>query len=357
MTTGNVRHWWRDGKKIVADESNNKPFFCSDADEVWGDVHPNDLYNSAPTQEEVLGMEVERREGIKNYGEDWRQKAVAVFMEAANNARDKDGKFPRRDKRERRKMRCSDIDIPLPPAKNLSEENGKSTTCLQDNDIMFDNNDGDGASLAMSSLGDDSVSPNDKIKSRKNVPAVCYCSDDKVESDVHDSFSVLQENASPPGSDSPSNDIGKSVDTEGVVQGLLYPGVDSSGATVTPPKVDSLVSGKRKSGKSRNRKKSKKVKSNNHNVKGGCRVVKYVGDSPSDDIGKSADSEVVEGSLYPDDGAVVPPTKIEVLAGGKRKGRRARTKTRNKKNKSHHGMVHGGCRVISTPSLKNELEQ
>ena len=69
MTTGNVRHWWRDGKKIVADESNNKPFFCSDADEVWGDVHPNDLYNSAPTQEEVLGMEVERREGIKNYGE------------------------------------------------------------------------------------------------------------------------------------------------------------------------------------------------------------------------------------------------------------------------------------------------
>ena len=245
MTTGNVRHWWRDSKKIVADESNNNPFFCSDADEVWGDVHPNDLYNSAPTQEEVLGMEVKRREGIKNYGEDWRQKAVAVFMEAANNARDKDGKFPRRDKRERRKMRCSDIDIPLPPAKNLSEENGKSTTCLQDNDIMFDNNDGDGASLAMSSLGDDSVShTNDKIKSRKNVPAVCYCSDDKVESDVHDSFSVLQENASPPGSDSPSNDIGKSVDTEGVVQGLLYPGVDSSGATVTPPKVDSLVSGK-----------------------------------------------------------------------------------------------------------------
>ena len=38
MTTGNVRHWWRDGKKIVADESNNKPFFCSDADEVWGDL-------------------------------------------------------------------------------------------------------------------------------------------------------------------------------------------------------------------------------------------------------------------------------------------------------------------------------
>ena len=55
--------------------------------------------------------------------------------------------------------------------------------------------------------------------------------------------------------------------------------------------------------------------------------------------------------MYPDDGAVVPPTKIEVLVGGKRKGRRARTKTRNKKNKSHHGMVHGGCRVISTPSL------
>jgi hypothetical protein len=71
--------------------------------------------------------------------------------------------------------------------------------------------------------------------------------------------------------DSPSNDIGKSADSEGVVQCLLYP--DSTGAAVTPPEVDSLVGGKRKSGKSRNRKKRKKVRSNNHNVKGGCRVV------------------------------------------------------------------------------------
>ena len=49
-----------------------------------------------------------------------------------------------------------------------------------------------------------------------------------------------------------------------------------------------------------------------------------IGDSPSNDIGKSADTEVVEGSLYPDDGAVVPPTEIEVLVGGKRKGGRTR---------------------------------
>ena len=69
------------------------------------------------------------------------------------------------------------------------------------------------------------------------------------------------------GSNSPSNDIGKSADTEGVVQGLLYP--DSTGAAVTPPEVDSLVGGKRESGKSRKRKKSKRAKSNNHNVIGG----------------------------------------------------------------------------------------
>ena len=29
----------------------------------------------------------QRREGINKYGEHWRQKAVATFMEAANNAR------------------------------------------------------------------------------------------------------------------------------------------------------------------------------------------------------------------------------------------------------------------------------
>ena len=51
-----------------------------------------------------------------------------------------------------------------------------------------------------------------------------------------------------------------------------------------------------------------------------------IGDSPSEyDNDKSADTtEVVEGSLYPDDGAVVPPTEIEVLVGGKRKGGRTR---------------------------------
>ena len=203
----------------------------------------------------------------------------------------------------------------------------------------------------MSSLGDDSVShTNDKIKSRKNVPAVCYCSDDKVESDVHDSFSVLQENASPPGSDSPSNDIGKSVDTEGVVQGLLYPGVDSSGATVTPPKVDSLVSGKRKSGKSRNRKKSKRAKSNNDSVS--------IGDSPSNDIGKSADSEgVSQGLSYPDStGAAVTPPEVDSLVGGKCESGKSRKRKKSKRAKSNNHNVIGGCRVVITP-LTNELEK
>ena len=130
MTTGNVRHWWRDGKKIVADESNNKNL-------------------------------------------------SSVVMQ----------------------MRFGET--------------------LHDNDDNHfgDNNDNDCTSLARST-----------------------------------SHSSLD------GSNSPSDDIGKSVDTEGVVQGLLYPGVDSSGAAVTPPEVDSLVGGKRESGKSRNRKKSKKVK-------------------------------------------------------------------------------------------------
>ena len=51
-----------------------------------------------PTQDGLINM----------VSTDWRQKAVATFMEAANNARvraacDKDGKLPRRDKRERRR--------------------------------------------------------------------------------------------------------------------------------------------------------------------------------------------------------------------------------------------------------------
>ena len=95
----------------------------------------------------------------------------------------------------------------------------------------------------------------DQLKAAYALATKCY------QNPLDDSVSI---------GDSPSDDIGKSVDTEGVSQGLSYP--DSTGAAVTPPEVDSLVCGKRKGEKSRTRKKSKKVKSNNHNVKGGCRV-------------------------------------------------------------------------------------
>ena len=101
----------------------------------------------------------------------------------------------------------------------------------------------------------DCGSVSDQLKAAYALATKCY------QNPLDDSVSI---------GDSPSNDIGKSADSEGVGQGLLYP--DSTGATVTPPKVDSLVGGKCKGGKSRTRKKSKKVKSNDHNVKGGCRV-------------------------------------------------------------------------------------
>ena len=35
-----------------------------------------------------------------------------------------------------------------------------------------------------------------------------------------------------------------------------------------------------------------------------------IGDSPSDDIGKSADSEGVERQMYPEDGALFTPTEV-----------------------------------------------
>ena len=102
----------------------------------------------------------------------------------------------------------------------------------------------------------DCGSVSDQLKAAYALATKCY------QNPLDDSVSI---------GDSPSNDIGKSIDAEGVSQGLSYP--DSTGAAVTPPKVDSLVGGKRKSGKSRKRKKSKRAKSNNHNVIGGCRVV------------------------------------------------------------------------------------
>ena len=102
----------------------------------------------------------------------------------------------------------------------------------------------------------DCGSVSDQLKAAYALATKCY------QNPLDDSVSI---------GDSPSNDIGKSADSEGVVQCLLYP--DSTGATVSPPKVDSLVGGKRTGGKSRTRKKRKKVRSNNHNVKGGCRVV------------------------------------------------------------------------------------
>lgn len=155
MTTGNgkVTRWWRNDKIIAADESNDKPFSCV-ADEVWGDVDANKLYNPNPLSiDEVLEMQRQKREAEQKYGEDWRPKAVTTFMQAANNARDKDANFPRRDKRERRRMMCSDVDKSLPPSKNLSQKDGKS---YQQDDIVFESN-GDGDfSVAMSSLGDDS---------------------------------------------------------------------------------------------------------------------------------------------------------------------------------------------------------
>ena len=131
MTTGNVTHWMEDDKKIAADASNDKSFSRSDADEVWGKVDdPNELYNPcAHTQEKVWEMEEQRREGINKYDKHWRQKAVATYMELANNVRGEDGKSSRCGKREKRKMFCIDspIDISLPPSKNLSEEDVKTS--------------------------------------------------------------------------------------------------------------------------------------------------------------------------------------------------------------------------------------
>ena len=85
----------------------------------------------------------------------------------------------------------------------------------------------------------DCGSVSDQLKAAFALATKCY------QNPLDDSVSI---------GDSPSNDIGKSADSEGVVQCLLYPGDDSPRATVSPPKVDSLVGGKRKGGKSRTRK-------------------------------------------------------------------------------------------------------
>ena len=280
MTTGNgkVTRWWRNDKIIAADESNDKPFSCV-ADEVWGDVDANKLYNPNPLSiDEVLEMQRQKREADQYHGEDWRPKAVTTFMQAANNARDKDGNFPRRDKRERRRMMCSAVDKSLPPSKTLSQKDGKS---YQQDDIVFESN-GDGDfSVAMSSLGDDSISnTNEKMNSRKKDKSVNptvndYREDNKVDSEeVEQSVSLMHGNTSSPthpGSLSLSDNIGKSTNTEGV-ESLVYPEDNSFGASVTPPEVEMLAGGKRKGG-TRNKKKSKKSKSNNGKVHGGCRVL------------------------------------------------------------------------------------
>ena len=71
---------------------------------------------------------------------------------------------------------------------------------------------------------------------------------------------------------------------------------------------------------------------------------------------KSTDTEGVERQLYLEDssGAVFTPPEIDVLVGGKRKGRKVRNKRVKKKNKSKNDKVHGGCRVISTAPNKDK---
>jgi hypothetical protein len=60
--------------------------------------------------------------------------------------------------------------------------------------------------------------------------------------------------------------------------------------------------------------------------------------------------------MYPEDGALVTPTEIEVLVGGKRTGGKSRTRKKRKKVRSNNHNVKGGCRVVNTP-LTNEPEQ
>ena len=277
MATGKVTRWCRNGKTFAAEEG-DVPFSLSDADDVWGVEDPKDLYNPAiPTIEKVLEdderrleafykteIENEERlealdEAIDKYGNNWqdyisqegirqrqysslREGAMSTFMTAANNAR----------------MR-------------------RNNDSLQDNgDTHFgDNNDNDCTSLAsMTSHRIPRRKKRDRQKMRKNKDDL-HNSGDTHFGDNNDndctSLASMTSHSSLAGYNSPSNDIGKSIDAEGVSQGLSYP--DSTGAAVTPPEVDSLVGGKRKSGKSRKRKKSKRAKSNNHNVIGGCRVV------------------------------------------------------------------------------------
>ena len=276
MATGKVTHWCRNGKTFAAEEG-DVPFSLSDADDVWGVDHPKDLYNPAiPTIEKVLEdderrleafykteIENEQRlealdEAIDKYGNNWqdyisqegirqrqysslREGAMSTFMTAANNAR----------------MR-------------------RNNDSLQDNgDTHFgDNNDNDCTSLASMTSHRIRRKKRDRQKMRINKDDFHDNGDthfgDNNDNDCN-SLASMTSHSSLAGSKSPSNDIGKSIDAEGVVQGLLYP--DSTGAAVTPPEVDSLVGGKRESGKSRNRKKSKRAKTNNHNVIGGCRVV------------------------------------------------------------------------------------
>jgi hypothetical protein len=221
MATGNVTHWCRDGKtRFAAEESNDQPFSFCDADDVWGVDDPKDLYNPAiPTIEKVLeederrleafykaDTENERRlealdEAIDKYGDNWQD---YISQEGIRQ-------------RQYASLREGAMSTFMTAANNARMR--RNNDSLQDNgDTHFgDNNDNDCTSLAS-----------------------------------------MTSHSSLAGSNSPSNDIGKSADSEGVVQCLLYP--DSTGAAVTPPEVDSLVGGKRESGKSRNRKKSKKVK-------------------------------------------------------------------------------------------------
>ena len=232
MATGKVTRWCRNGKTFAAEEG-DVPFSLSDADDVWGVEDPKDLYNPAiPTIEKVLEDDERRLEAFYKTEIENEER-----LEALDEAIDKYGNnwqdyISQEGIRQRQysSLREGAMSTFMTAANNARMR--RNNDSLQDNgDTHFgDNNDNDCTSLAS-----------------------------------------MTSHSSLAGYNSPSNDIGKSIDAEGVSQGLSYP--DSTGAAVTPPEVDSLVGGKCESGKSRKRKKSKRAKSNNHNVIGGCRVV------------------------------------------------------------------------------------
>ena len=151
----------------------------------------------------------------------------------------------------------------------------------------------------------------------------------------------------------PSNDTGKSTDTEGV-ELSVYP---DSGSLVAPPKVNNVLTGgsarKDQNQVLSTRRKKKivvRIRSDTRRQQPRTTIVLVVQGLLILHWEMSTDTEEVERQLYLENssGAVFTPPEIDVLVGGKSKGG-TRNKKRSKKTATNNNNCCGGVRTYHTP--------